>query len=356
MASPKFSSMSASERLNQLHTLGLGTGVDMTDQEPWRARNSYQVCHIKETMDNVLVVDEGGNWYNHVNVDTSRQEMQNIVKLGITVPDTPFTIKADAEYSRTKNFPRTTCGRRLVDCKVSICPDKLEEGTPNCFEKRLSDWVLNKFKHYANTAKAIQDKLGIHRVEDLLHRRYENNELDSLKLDEAEKQLLVATHGHHTPVKDAQNIQWKPLVELCLRFIKCFHVTHFVRTLELGVLEYQVVEETKRSGSKGGGADIDVSSLATASASSASYWQQFSMSMRTRKVGALEEDGKEIQRLAVLSVDVYPITKLVTSPYLKLGLQKALSDYVVERQAEEDNQYRRKRTAVATPLNNLQCI
>ena len=256
MARPKFKSMPAEEQFSELVTLGLGVGVDVTDAEPWNERSSYQVCRIRESLDNVRVVDEGGNWLHYTNVAYSRQELQSEVKVGITVPDTPIKISADAEYLRSKKSSRKTRGRRLVDCKVSIIPENLEGEKPvESFEDRLSSWLKKKYDDYVSTGKTIQETFEIPRLEASLEA---TSKLDALKLDETEKKLLMAVSDHQSPVDGAQSIPWKLLVEFCLRFITSFRVTHFVRTLELGVLEYEVAEESREVMKAGGGAGVAV--------------------------------------------------------------------------------------------------
>lgn len=334
-------------RLKKVATvMGLGSSVDATNCRPWSKKSSYQPCYLQS--EDVIVRDEGGNWQSYMRTVSSQREMKFELTASITAPNgVPVEIGADSELARSSSFSRKIYGRKLVDYVVSINPDKIQSTAEySSFDERLSSWVVNRIRYHASTAKVIAKQFGVavDKVRELKIDRDEARWRSIIKyLGITEAELKLAGEAAMYSEKDPANladIDLELLVALCREFVRSFRVTHYVCSLQLGAAEYRVEEEGKETTNTKSGAKVDVAKFANLSASAHLAWEKFSTSMKTRRLGTFTEKG-EVERMAVLNIEVLPITNLLkpSSADLRLALQTALFQYVEDHQSRVENQH-----------------
>ena len=160
--------MKPKEAAKLLTDLGLGFGIDATSRNPWRQKSVCQVCRIREGQDDVVIIDEGGNWQSFYQKVESQSELQGKLNSSVTVPNFPVSIAAGFETSRKKVRSREVFGRRLVDCKASLRPHSSSSPVkPDDFEVMLSSWIVDRIRRLANKWQTVTGNLPCTELEDL---------------------------------------------------------------------------------------------------------------------------------------------------------------------------------------------
>ena len=360
--------MSPGEACKYVADCGLGFGIDATSPSPWKNKLAYRVCHIGEGKDDVVIVDEGGSWESFYHKVESQNELQGKLSSAVSTPDSPVSIAAGVEISRRKVRSREVFGRRLVECKASICPESFTLSASvdaHDFEARLSSWIVDRIRYLADAWKISSQKLsraeqGIS-LEDMdelgLTKTYlklakKAAEHKSVKCDQVKSpncppaptaavQEEAATDAPSN-AEHILNTEWELLVKLCREFVYYFKVTHYVTVIELGVEQYQVKEVTSQVKEKSASKKLALYQNIQAAASISSAWKKFSEDTNTRTLGVIKDD--EVERLAVLNFSVLPITDRVKTTYLRLALQKALMEHIEEYYQDVDHQFKSKHT------------
>lgn len=345
--------MAVAPTVEKATLMGLGCGVDATDPKPWSTKSAYQACHgLKEG--DIIVCDEGGNWHSYKEKVSSQFEMKGKLSASVTSPHSvPIGIGADAEISRSVNFSRKTYGRKLIDYTVSINPDGMKNGDEkDGFEERLSAWISARIRSHKNTAKLVAKLCNITTTEKGLVDQFkekgisfDDDRIKSLCISDWEFSLALQV-ADKVPVseqegeEDLKKIDNQELVaNLCEEFVRHFHVTHYVSSLQLGAAEYQISQDDRSSYKMSSSAKFDAAKIANISASAHCAWEKFSRSVETRRLGRFSAEG-EVERMAVLGVEILPITNLVkqANVEMRLALRQALSQYMEDHYRNVRNQ------------------
>ena len=283
--------------------LGLGRGLDGTDSAPWMNKTSFQVRQV--TYDSIVGTEEGGTWQSYEREVLSVQTHQAEIKASLVVPQSPMTIGADAEVSRSISTLRRTVGKIVKNRTISFrddfedIPTNKENMMVGTFEERLAKWIMECHKH---TCK----------VDD-----YES----LVSGDSAEAMCIIE--------------------KACEEFIKFFRITHYVSAIELGAAKYRVLQEDEYHKAISTSGSLGIEKLANV-VSKYSY-----SSKKKRKASDVKSIGKigadhTVQRgsleEAVIGVKIQPITNLVRSQLLRKALNTALVQFV-ESQSSRSGKY-----------------
>ena len=85
---------------DHLQHLGLGRGVDCTDEKMWLNQPIYNVRNVGKC--NVETTDEGQRLNEYSEIVTSVSDLQLHIEPSVNIPNTPITIGIDAEYGRKR--------------------------------------------------------------------------------------------------------------------------------------------------------------------------------------------------------------------------------------------------------------
>ena len=301
--------------------LGLGRGVNATDDSPWFEKSTFQVREV--TPHNIVGTDEGGILKSYEKEIWSIEEVQSQLTAKVPVNET-VSIGIDAELSRGYSSSRRAIGHSLVTRTISFkpefelrqkvicsCKNKDQKGADSpasimneallpTFEERLVQWILNK---------DIPDKITVPNTTGV-------HPLDSLI---AGPGLLGDTS----------------LRERCLAFIKNFGVTHFVSGIKLGAAKYRVLSEEDYLHKVKAKSQLEILSLANVSTVTKAIFSRGTNQSLTTEIGRFKtsDDNKTTVEMgsvdeAVVGVELQSIASLIKHKDLKEELVEAIKDYI----------------------------
>lgn len=325
------------DQIGSFEDLGLGRGVDATNPTPWLNKKAFQVRQV--TFDNIIGTEEGNLYQGFVNEVESTEHFQT--NLSASVPVSQLVgIGIDSELSRSYSVSQKSVGRKIITRTISFRADfdeigKKIEGTTNgqskplekTFEVCLKDWI----------------------------KRQEEEETEKNKLEGATETKPKLTEYDH-----------------CYNFISTFSITHYVHSLELGASHYRVVSQEEYATQLSSKAKLGVGQMADFAIGNEKSFRSSKYKSQTTKVGRMQlvkdydakqsgsskgsddtnegDDSKgskgvieEVKRgtveEAVVGVKLQPISALVKDVGLRIELQKALQQYIRNKQKIKCKKY-----------------
>ena len=282
------------EELYRFIDLGLGRGLDGTNATPWLNKTSFQVRPV--AFDNIVGTEEGGTWQSYEREVLSIQTHQAQIKGSLVVPQSPLTIGADAEVSRSVSTLRRTVGKIVKNRTISFrddfedIPTSKEKVIAGTFESRLIKWIMETHKN----------KIG----------NFES--------------LVSFMEGDSADAKSIIEVACKEVVEF-------FCITHYVSAIELGAAEYRVLQEEEYHKAISSSGSLGIEKIAN-------VVSKYSYSSKKKKKAS---DVKSIGRIgpdhtvergslgeAVVGVKIQPIANLVRIQCLREALNAALVQFV----------------------------
>ena len=327
---------------------GLGRGVDATRAKPWLNKTSFQVRPLR--FGKLMGTEQGGSVEAYEDVVNSVQTLQLELKQSVSVSSAPVNIGTDGEHTRSTSNMRHVVGRRVHNRTISfreefdeipfagsraqpttrvllaaegeeaqpqkMAPQVEEEPT---FEEKLAKWVLERLCREGKCDSAMRERVRAIG-------------------DESPVVIFEKWFEGVPPAEHADTL--KQIYELCLDFVRCFHVTHYVSSLNLGALEYSVITEedySREMGLAGSFGLEDVVSVVLKPKGKYSL-RKTRKSTRVKRVGLIKNPDsgdyyvpRGTYAEAVIGVEVKPIQLLVRHQYLRRSLRHAVAHYIEEQ-------------------------
>ena len=225
------------DEIIKFQDLGLGRGVDATNQSPWKNKKSFQVRQV--CFDDIMGTEEGGSIQNYKSEVSSSLELQATLKASVSIPQSPVTLGLEGEMSRSSSSSKKVVGKKVINRSVSFkmhslsVPDITGPGENRnqadaakktsselpIFEEILSGWIL----------KRIGDR-GM-----LKHETIAEDKQDSKS-----KQSIAVLNNY---INTASKEDLAMIVNDCEDFVRFFGITHYVSSITLGASEHIIMTE-----------------------------------------------------------------------------------------------------------------
>ena len=305
------------EVTQRFQDLGLGRGVDASRAKPWLIKTSFQVRPLR--FDKLIGTEQGGTVEAYEDEVKSVEKLQFELKQSVSAPNVPVNIGADADHFRSATNMRRVVGRRVHNRTISIREDfddmpvevgrvepsdeVTQEGKEEpTFEERLAKWVLER-----------------------LHPEWEGDGSATLK------EWLENNNSDKTLEK---------MYDICLEFVRTFHVTHYVSSVDLGALEYRVITEEDYSREIGLAGSLGLEDVVAAVLKTKGRYtsERTHTSSRIKRVGLIKNPDsgdyyvpRGTYAEAVIGVEVKPIHVLVRHQDLRQVLRHAVTHYIEDQ-------------------------
>ena len=307
------------EEIYRFIDLGLGRGLDGTDPTPWLNKSSFQVRNV--TFENILGTEEGGALRSYEREISSVHTQQTKIKSSLLVPESPLTIGADAELSRSVSTTRRAVGRKVINRTISF-RDNFYDLPVNDTIFGIDSSVQNQFTFEERLARWILD----HLQDDESHPKLESH-ISLEAISGSEQPLEELAHI----LKHGSRNDFKLIAKYCDAFVNNFRITHYVNAIELGAAEYRILTEEEYQTALGVAGSFGIDKLA-----SVVTRQDFSVKKKKhasdlKQIGRIGENGtvdRGSYGEAVVGVKIKPITTLVKMKFLNVALDKALRKFV----------------------------
>ena len=381
----KYSS-SHSEEAERFARWGLGRGVDITNSSPWLDKTSFQVRNVNPK--ELIETDHGGLLNAFSEEVRSKTSLNNEIKSGIKAPNTPFTVRMDAEYARSalsnKYVVGTKIKKRTIAFRVDFV-DVPQSRVKNVEEAReeiiaasaLSDtepislpipspsitdeseemcclqvgrptqaspsssFLLGEIAREGSTTSMHQ----IGRVTSQLSSAMEVVHFDDEGVFEERlcKWLknCLQHHGYtmrpeehlrdsvHTKCSERDNDFLTHLERHLDHFVETFGITHYVNSIELGAMCYNEVsgkDFVQHAGL------VSKSAVDTALYGGVEASTSFKIAKSTSKESTHRKiigkmDQEEVTEEAVIGCQFTPISSLIKMPFLKHALRESTAKY-----------------------------
>ena len=324
------------EVTQRFQDLGLGRGVDASRTKPWLNKTSFQVRPLR--FGKLIGTEQGGTVEAYEDVVSSVQSLQLELKQSVSAANVPVTIGADAEQSRSASNMRHVVGRRVHNRTIS-------------FREEFDDMAVKVGRVQPSTPVREVSEDGEDAVEEEAAHSDEVEEEPTFE-ERLAKWVLERLHpewegdGSATAVfkewfennKHAETL--KKMYDMCLEFVRTFHVTHYVSSVDLGALEYSVITEEdylREIGLAGSFGLEDV--VATVLKTKGKYSvRRTHTSSRIKRVGLIKNPDsgdyyvpRGTYAEAVIGVEVKPIHVLVRHQHLRRVLRHAVTHYIEDQ-------------------------
>ena len=207
--------------------LGLGRGVNATDEKPWLNRRTFQVRHV--TKSNIIGTEEGDLLKGFVNEVESTQDLQ--INLRASVPAGEVVqMGIDSELSRKVSESQKSVGEKIITRTISFCAD-IDDS---------DDISKGKTKDEERLSESGKESYNLS-FESMLVRWIDKRKQDTKKIDEDGYMPLLLSYLHAKHHDD--NLTEKEIFEYCSEFIEKYSITHYVHSLELGASYYFTLSE-----------------------------------------------------------------------------------------------------------------
>ena len=354
------------DEVKQMRDLGLGRGVDGTNQTPWLSKSSFQVRDVAIT--SIMGTDEGGSLQSYVKDVSSVRSRQSTLTASIQIPKAPVTIGVDGEYSRSYNTSKKSIGQKVMNRTVSfkavfddLSTDHTQSKTPPgkaegegavsthySFEERLCKWILDEVR---GDPKPPTKAAEIQPVPEATPKPPPQPTPQPQPPPQPKPQPEPTPQPQPQPtpqpstspveelaafLKTATAEELKAIDEQCSKFVEHFRNTHYVSAIELGAARYQVLEDDEYYGKLGGGAKLQVDKFGSGNFTASTSWKKAVKNSSLSTIGLMTQQGTRwvVARNdeAVIGVKIQPISNLVRLPQLKTSLQTALVNYMKQQQ------------------------
>ena len=299
--------------------LGLGRGVDATEEKPWLNRSTFQVRQVTES--NILGTEEGDLIRGFVNEVESTQLLQANLRASVTASEL-VNIGVDSELSRKVSESQKSVGEKIVTRTISFRTDfeNVDEGKRARTDQKVGDGE-----------REVREQTFESLLVQWIDKRH----------DEDKNREYRGSRSNDSDTLTKENIK-----VYCSEFVEKYSITHYVQSLELGASYYFTLSEKEF--------ETKVRSKISASGRGAGAAITSDGSFKRRK---LQEEATVIGRMtplksdhpksgsqdwtvcrgttdeAVVGVKLQPITSLVKKNVILRGiLQQAVQQYIDDHQ------------------------
>ena len=302
--------------------LGLGRGVDATEEKPWLNRSTFQVRKVTES--NILGTEEGDLIRGFVNEVESTQLLQANLRASVTASEL-VNIGVDSELSRKVSESQKSIGEKIVTRTISFRTD---------------------FENADERKRARADQKGGDGGGEVCEQTFESLLKTWIDKRHDEEREFQNRFGQRSRSNDGGALTEEKIKIYCTEFVEKYSVTHYVQSLELGASYYFTLSEKEF--------ETKVRSKISASGRGAGAAITSEGGFKRRK---LQEEATVIGRMtplksdhpksdsqdwtvcrgttdeAVVGVKLQPITSLVRKSIVLRGiLQQAVQQYIDDHQ------------------------
>ena len=202
--------------------LGLGRGVNATDEKPWLNRRTFQVRHV--TKSNIIGTEEGDLLKGFVNEVESTQLLQANLRASVPASEV-VKIGIDSELSRKVSESQKSVGEKIITRTISFAA--------NVDDDDDRDNVTENESEKESCSSSFESLL----VRWIDKRKQEKDKYDE---DGISYEIFLSDYEH---MDDDHTLTEKEIVDYCSEFIKKYSITHYVHSLELGASYYFTLSE-----------------------------------------------------------------------------------------------------------------
>lgn len=206
--------------------LGLGRGVNATDEKPWLNRRTFQVRHV--TTSNIIGTEEGDLLKGFVNEVESTELLQANLRASVPAGDV-VQIGIDSELSRKVSENQKSVGDKIITRTISFCADIDDD------DKKLTESKKESNKKGNESEKESYNPS----FESLLVRWIDKRMQTTYHYTGCTYEFLFGGHFYHHD----NSLTEKQITECCTKFIEEYSITHYVHSLELGASYYFALSE-----------------------------------------------------------------------------------------------------------------
>ena len=324
------------EVTQRFQDLGLGRGVDASRTKPWLNKTSFQVRPLR--FGKLIGTEQGGTVEAYEDVVSSVQSLQLELKQSVSAANVPVTIGADAEQSRSASNMRHVVGRRVHNRTIS-------------FREEFDDMAVKVGRVQPSTPVREVSEDGEDAVEEEAAHSDEVEEEPTFE-ERLAKWVLERLHSEWEGDGSAIAVfkEWfennkhvetlKKMYDMCLEFVRTFHVTHYVSSVDLGALEYSVITEEDYSREIGLAGSLGLEDVVAAVLKTKGRYtsERTHTSSRIKRVGLIKNPDsgdyyvpRGTYAEAVIGVEVKPIHVLVRHQDLRRVLRHAVTHYIEDQ-------------------------
>ena len=326
------------------HDLGLGRGVNVTDPHMWRNKSHFLVRKVinEKSHVNIIGTEESGMKEKYEKEVSTVATQQVKIRLSLDEPSSQVKIGMDAQHSQSTSTTKRISGTKIKTRTISFradCNDlpaftfvynQSSKGLPppqssglslhssqyigppspqssdrgestNDFEKTLYSWIF----------KRIHGRQG--------KKRPPGETLD---------QYLCELQSD--PESPELKEELKEIMKDCKLFVKNLGITHYVSSIELGALEYNVYTGRSRQMRLGAGAEVGAGQMAEGGISGLTEKWSFQTSRHQHEIGKIVNGTvkRNTTNEAVIGFQIQPIHNLVGLQDIQVALQRAVQKYI----------------------------
>lgn len=205
--------------------LGLGRGVNATDEKPWLNRRTFQVRQV--TKSNIIGTEKGDLLKGFVNQVESTQLLQANLRASVPASDV-VKIGIDSELSRKVSESQKSVGEKIITRTIS-------------FAANVDDDDCDNVESESENNKKDSEESYNYSFESLLVRWIDKKKQEADKYDE--EGIRYETYYPEYEQENDDTLTEKEIVEYCSEFIEEYSITHYVHSLELGASYYFTLSE-----------------------------------------------------------------------------------------------------------------
>ena len=314
--------------------LGLGRGVDVTDQDMWKSKHRFQIRKISPDLGNIIGTRECGKLERYARVVSTFATQQQQLLLSL---DNPYVkIGMDEHFSRSTSTTKLIEGQKIetrtisfqfhfdevplysnVENVIYVAPNAFMLDCEDlCFEKDLYCWILKRIED-----REIKEK-GISSIDARLLTSESQLTSEAMKL--IQEKIERSSQPENQKIRDD-----------CSDFIRNMGITHYVNAITLGACRYRIVTSKSEQWKVGGGAGMSVNSIAEGglSGSFAKHW--YRMTEKEEMIGRMTD--KKVEAEAVIGFQVQPLYKLVRIQLVQASLREAIKEYIINDKCGESS-------------------
>ena len=229
----------------------------------------------------------------------------------------------DSEVSRSSSHTRKIVGTRVINRTVSfrreggedipltvLSDASIPQKKDGTFEEFVSEWILKHIKK--------REKFGVTSMQNQ----------DATPVDEKGTEPIQELDDY---ISKASKEERKIILGDCDNFIRFFGITHYVSSITLGAMEYQVFTEQDYGNLVSMGANISATSMATVGGKVSSKWSWSKKTNLTHQIGKIRDQkaARGTYDEAVIEINIKSILPLIQESYfLQLAFHKVIEDYI----------------------------
>ena len=311
--------------------LGLGRGVDATEEKPWLNRSTFQVRQVTES--NILGTEEGDLIRGFVNEVESTQLLQANLRASITASEL-VNIGVDSELSRKVSESQKSIGEKIVTRTISFRTD---------FEN-VDEGKCARTEQKGDGERGVSEQTFESLLKNWIDDRHEEDKENEDKKNEYRYPWKTKSKKSSTITLTDEKIK-----DYCSEFVEKYSITHYVQSLELGASYYFTLSEKEfetkvrsKISASGRGAGASMTSEGGFKRKKLQEEATVIGRMTPLRKGSNDDPKSDSQDWtvcrgttdeAVVGVKLQPITSLIEkTAALRRNLQRAVQQYIDDHQ------------------------